>query len=42
MAVANTLAYYDKAAIKAMKSLIVKAPGACTKKLFMAGIFAVL
>jgi hypothetical protein len=42
MAGVNTLAYYDTAAIKAVKGFIVKAPWACTIKLFMAGIFAVL
>jgi hypothetical protein len=41
MAVANTQAYYNTAAIKAVKGFIVKTPRACTKKLFMAVIFAV-
>jgi hypothetical protein len=39
MAVANILAYYVTATITAVKSFIVQATGACTKKLFTAVIY---
>jgi hypothetical protein len=39
MEVANTLAYYNTAAIAAVKSFIVPAPGACAIKLFAAVIY---
>ncbi len=36
MAVANTLAYYDTASIRAVKSFMIQAPGTCSLKHFVA------
>jgi hypothetical protein len=40
--VANALAYYDTAAITAVKSFIVPAPGVCTIKNFTPVIYGFL